>query len=68
MDERIESFLPLHPDTFRILVILGQGQRHGYAVVKELEGHADRPGRIMPANLYRRIRTMRDEGLIEEAE
>jgi DNA-binding PadR family transcriptional regulator len=68
VDQRVESYLPLHPDTFRILVILGEGERHGYAVVKELETDGSRPGRIMPANLYRRIRTMRDNGLIEETE
>lgn len=66
--DRIDSFLPLHPDAFRILVILREGERHGYAVVKELEADPDRPGRIMPANLYRRIRTLRDEGLIEETD
>lgn len=68
MDDRIASFLPLHPDSFRILVILGEGERHGYAIVKELERDAARPGELLPANLYRRIRKLRDEGLIEESE
>lgn len=68
VDDRIASFLPLHPDSFRILVILGEGERHGYAIVKELERDAARPGELLPANLYRRIRKLRDEGLIEESE
>ena len=69
MSERdISSFLPLHPHTFRILVALREGERHGYSIVKELEGDPEVVGRIMPANLYRRIRTLRDRGLIEESE
>lgn len=66
--DRITSFLPLHPDAFRILVVLREGERHGYAIVKELERDPARPMQMLPANLYRRIRRLRDEGLIEEAD
>lgn len=64
----VSSFLPLHPHTFRILVALREEERHGYAIVKELERDPEVVGRIMPANLYRRIRTLRDQGLIEESD
>jgi len=37
MIDRIKGFLPLHPEAFRILMVLRTGERHGYAVVKELE-------------------------------
>ncbi len=60
--------LPLHPESFRILLALRGEEMHGYAVVKELEKDPDRPGRVLPANLYRRIRTLRDDGLIEESD
>lgn len=63
----IEGFLPLHPEVFRILVVLRSGERHGYALVKALESDPGRPGPIRPANLYRRIRTLLDQGLIEES-
>lgn len=66
-DPTIERLLPLHPEAFRILVVLRGGEKHGYALVKELERDAGRPGKIMPANLYRRIRTLLKQGLIEEA-
>ena len=62
------EFLPLHPEAFRILVILKSGARHGYALVKELERDPGRPGRVLPANLYRRIRTLLQQGLIVETE
>lgn len=67
-DETIEALLPLHPEVFRILVVLREGPAHGYALVKELEKDAGRPGRVLPANLYRRMRTLLEQGLIEETE
>lgn len=67
-DTDIERHLPLHPEVFRILIVLRRGERHGYALVKELERDPGRPGTVLPANLYRRIRTLLQQGLIEEAE
>ncbi len=66
MTDRARSFLPLNPEAFRILVVLRGGQRHGYALVKELEADPGRPGKVLPANLYRRIRTLLNRGLIAE--
>lgn len=63
-----ETFLPLHPEAFRILVVLRSGERHGYALVKELEQDPGRPGKVLPANLYRRIRTLLAQGLISDAD
>lgn len=62
------SFLPLHPHTFRILLALRSEEQHGYAIVKALEADPEVVVRIMPANLYRRIRRLRDRGLIEETD
>ncbi len=64
----VDRHLPLHPEAFRILVVLRGKELHGYAIVKELERDAGRPGRVLPANLYRRIRTLSEDGLIEETE
>ena len=64
----VEKLLPLHPEAFRILVVLRSGERHGYALVKELERDPGRPGRVLPANLYRRIRTLLEQGLITESD
>jgi DNA-binding PadR family transcriptional regulator len=63
----VERHLPLHPEAFRILLVLRGGELHGYAIVKDLERDPGRPGRVLPANLYRRIRTLAEQGLIEEA-
>jgi DNA-binding PadR family transcriptional regulator len=63
-----EALLPLHPEAFRILILLRDGPAHGYALVKELERDPGRPGRVLPANLYRRIRTLLEQGLIAESD
>lgn len=67
MSDQVETFLPLHPETFRILLVLRESEWHGYAIVKELERDPGRPGTVLPANLYRRIRTMLRQGLIRES-
>ncbi len=61
------DFLPLHPESLRILLALRDEPLHGYAIVKVLERDPERAGRVLPANLYRRMRTLRDQGLIAES-
>src|SRR5687768_12820550 len=58
--------LPLKPLVLQILIALADGERHGWALVREAQ---QRGGfeRIMPGNFYRTLRTMLADGLIEEA-
>lgn len=58
------DLLPLHPIHFRILLALRDEPLHGYRVVKEIEARDG--GQVQPANLYRRIRSLRKDGLVEE--
>jgi DNA-binding PadR family transcriptional regulator len=63
----IRRLLPLPTAAFHILIALGEGEKHGYAVMQEV---ADRTGgqlRMSPGTLYGSIRKMLDEGLIEES-
>lgn len=60
-----QSFLPLHPLEFRILLVLLDGPSHGYRIVQWIEARGGSE-RIWPANLYRRIRDLLAKGLIEE--
>ena len=65
-DIDVRRLLPLAPAQFHILIALGEGEKHGYAVMQEV---ADRTGgevRMSPGTLYGSIRKMLDEGLIEE--
>ena len=63
-----EKRLPLKPIVFQILLVLSGGERHGYNLVKELEQRMEGGKRILPGNLYRTLRRMRDDGLIAESD
>jgi len=57
----------LKPLAFRILLLLGDGERHGWSLVKELQAEAADGERILPGSLYRTLSEMEADGLIEEA-
>jgi DNA-binding PadR family transcriptional regulator len=61
-----ESFLPLHRDTFQILVSLADRARHGYAVMQDMQERTDGALRLSPSSLYASIRRLLEQGLIEE--
>lgn len=64
--ERIRGFLPLRPAFFHILVVLAEGERHGYAVKQEVEKRTDGLIKMGPGTLYESIQRMLDKELIEE--
>ena len=59
------SLIPLNPRDYLILLALASGERHGYGIVKEVEGGGVR---VDPANLYRAIKRMLASGLVEETD
>jgi DNA-binding PadR family transcriptional regulator len=64
---RIDRFLPLKPFVLEVLLELADGKRHGWSLIREIQ-RRDGGDRILPANFYRTLRALRDDGLIEEAE
>jgi DNA-binding PadR family transcriptional regulator len=52
---------------FQILLVLADGERHGWSLVHALQ---QRTGgeRLLPGNFYRVLKAMLAEGLIEDAE
>ena len=65
-DRDIERLLPLAPAVLHILIALGEGDRHGYAIMQEVAERTAGKVRMSPGTLYGSIRKMLDEGLIEE--
>jgi DNA-binding PadR family transcriptional regulator len=63
-----EEFLPLRPVVFQVLLSLADGERHGYAIVQDIGVRSAARIRLEPGNLYRHLRFMLDEGLIEETD
>lgn len=56
---------PLTTLEFRVLLVLMDGDLHGYAIAKEIERRDSSLGKIFPTNLYRRLRDMAGRGLLE---
>ena len=61
-----EDFLPLPSATLHILVALGPGEKHGYAIMRDVEAISDGAVRMGPGTLYGSIKRMLADGLIEE--
>jgi DNA-binding PadR family transcriptional regulator len=62
-----ESFLPLKAPVFHALLALGRGDRHGYALLKEIAERSGGVVTLLPAALYRHLQRMLDDGLIDES-
>ena len=58
-------FLPLHPLTFRVLMAVVEGPSFGTAIVDRIEDE-EVGTTLYPANLYRRIRDLLADKLLEE--
>jgi len=64
----VQDLLPLPPVTFHMLLLLSEGERHGYALKREMArrtGGKLNPG---PGVLYGTINKMLEQGLIVESQ
>lgn len=59
---------PLTPVMLQVLLSLGDGERHGYAITASIAARTAGRMQIQPGNLYRSLRTMLDAGLIDESD
>ena len=62
------SFVPLTPAIAHILLALADQDRHGYAIMQEVERLTDGAARMGPGTLYGTIKRMIASGLLEEAD
>ena len=63
----VAAILPLQPPTFHILMALAEGDRHGYAIIQDVEARTDGALRLSAGTLYRAIQRMLEQGLIVES-
>lgn len=66
MPTAAENLLPLRPVVFQVLLSLSESERHGYAIVQDIAERSTARLHLEPGNLYRQLKFMLDEGLIEE--
>ena len=60
------DLLPLPPATFHILLALADEDRHGYAIIQDVEARTNGELRLSAGTLYRSIQRMLEQGLILE--
>jgi DNA-binding PadR family transcriptional regulator len=63
-----EDLLPLTPAVFHILLALSDGERHGYAIMREVERGTGGQTRMGPGTLYGTLKRMMSGGLVEESD
>ncbi|MET1001785.1 MAG: PadR family transcriptional regulator [Acidimicrobiia bacterium] len=64
----VDSFLPLPASVMHIVVALADGEKHGYAIMRDVARLSDGSVRMGSGTLYGSIRRMLDQGLIEETD
>lgn len=62
-----ESFLPLTPAMFHILLALADGEKHGYAILKEVARRTEDKVRLSAGTLYGNLARLEVAGLIAES-
>ena len=63
-----EVHLPLTPAEFEVLIALADGEKHGYAILKEVTRRTRGEVKLGTATLYAILRRFVSEGLLAESE
>jgi PadR family transcriptional regulator len=61
-----ESLLPVKPVELLVLSMLSAGDRHGYGIRQDIVDHTNGALALEAGNLYRTIRRLEHDGLIDE--
>lgn len=65
-ESEMEQLLPLPPATLHILLALADEDRHGYAIIQDVEARTGGELRLSAGTLYRSVARMVEQGLIAE--
>jgi DNA-binding PadR family transcriptional regulator len=68
LEHHLEDHLPLTPAVFHILLALTDSERHGYAIMREVEETTDGRMVLGPGTLYGAIKRLLNTGLIAETD
>lgn len=63
-----DAFLPVPQTQFHVLVALTEGERHGYAIMGDVEESSGGVVRMGAATLYGSLKRLVDAGLVEESD
>lgn len=62
------ALLPLKPIELLVLTMLSAGERHGYGLRQDIVEHTEGRVSLEAGNLYRHIRRLQTDGLVDETE
>jgi DNA-binding PadR family transcriptional regulator len=65
---KIESYLPLTPAVFHVLLALADGDKHGYIISKEIARRTSNEVRLSAGTLYGIIKRLLEDAMIEESD
>ena len=66
IQKEIDGLLPLPAATFHILLALADEDRHGYAIIQDVEARTGGELKLSAGTLYRSIQRMLEQGLLVE--
>src|SRR6202795_104756 len=66
-NKNVESFLPMTPAMFHVLIALADGEKHGYAILKEVARRTEDKVRLSAGTLYGNLARLESAGLIAES-
>ena len=66
-DRHPAEYLPLTPALFHVLLSLGDGEKHGYAILKEVAGRTSGGVELSTGTLYGIIKRLLADGLIKDS-
>ena len=64
----VDHFLPLTPPMLHTLLALADGEKHGYAIIKEIARRTDDDVRLGAGTLYTLVKRALADGLILESD
>jgi DNA-binding PadR family transcriptional regulator len=59
---------PLTPAVLHVLLSLAEGERHGYAILKDVQTQTDHRVRLGPGTLYGTLQRLMELGWVEETD
>jgi DNA-binding PadR family transcriptional regulator len=63
----LDALLPLKPVEFLVLLVLADGERHGYGIVQDIRDRTDGKVKLLPGNLYAVLRRLAENNLLSES-
>ena len=67
MKFKASNYLPLTPAMLQVLLALADGDKHGYAILKEVARRTDGAVTLRTGTLYTALRRFVDDGLVAES-